>query len=66
MGIPPFFKRAALAMGKAVARGQALLRSPVVFQPVVPVPFPYRLCILSVISGFGTAFVIFFAWIWSL
>ena len=53
-------------MGKAVARGQALLRSPVVFQPVVSVPFPYRLCILSVISGFGTAFVIFIAWIWTL
>ena len=33
------------AMGKAAARGQTLLRSPVVFQPVVQVPFPVRLCL---------------------
>ena len=57
VGIPPFFR---------AARGQTLLRSPVVFQPVVQFPFPVRLCLLSAVSGFGTAVVLFIAWIWTL
>ena len=65
VGIPPFLE-GSVAMGRVAARGQALLRSPVVFQPAVPVPFPYRLCFWSAISGFGTALIIFFAWIWTL
>ena len=58
--------RAAFAMGKAVDRGRVLLQSPVVFQPVVQPHFPFRLCILSAISGFATGVVVFIAWIWTL
>jgi hypothetical protein len=66
VGIPPFFKGSVSAMGRAAARGQVLLQSPVVFQPVAQHPFPVRLCVISAFSGFITAFVVFIAWIWTL
>ena len=67
MGIPPLYKGSVRsAMGKAADRGRVLLQSPVVFQPVVQLHFPVRICIISAISGFVTGFVVLFAWIWTL
>ena len=54
------------AMGKAAARGQTLLRSPVSFYPLTVVPFPFRVCSFSVVAGFGAAVILFIAWIWTL
>ena len=67
MGIPPFFKGSVSAMGRAAARGQVLLQSPVVFQPVAPHPSPVRLCCISAFFRFLLLHSWFFiAWIWTL
>ena len=52
-------------MAGAVARGRALLRAPVSFQPQTR-HFRLRLCIMSVTSGFCFAVLIFIAWILTL
>ena len=53
-------------MAKAIARGKALLQSPVSFQPCRPSYSVVQICILSAVSGFCGAFILFAAWILTL
>ena len=63
-GILPNFS-GSVYMGKAVARGRALLRSPVAFQPCTHTAISVRLLYIWT-SGFLTAVVFVFIWVLSL
>ena len=64
MGFCPIFW-GSVYMGKAVARGRALLQSPVAFQPCANTAISVRLLLIWT-SGFLTAVVFVFIWVLSL